>query len=69
MLTATSPVLPSMDDFFAAPLVALESTDDGVAAQLALIHQELVKLNALLAAHFQSRNGANQWEIAADSAW
>ena len=52
-----------------APLVAPESTGDRTAAQLALIHQDLVTLNGLLAAHFQSRNEANRWEIAADSAW
>ena len=52
-----------------APLVALESTGDGTAAQLALIHQDLVTLNGLLAAHLQSRNETNRWEIAADSAW
>ena len=51
-----------------APLAALESDGDGVAVQLALIHQELVKLNGLLAAHFQPRNGANQWEVV-ESVW
>jgi hypothetical protein len=50
-------------------VVETTASSTHVAAQLALIHQELVTLNGLLAAHFQARNGANQWEIAADSAW
>lgn len=51
-----------------APLVALESNGDGIAEQLALIHQELVTLNGLLAAHLKPRNGANQWEVV-ESVW
>ncbi len=45
----------------------LSNSDDGTAVQLALIHQEMVKLNTLLAMHFQERH--EQWQAEPRSVW
>ena len=50
-------------------IVETNTGSSNTASQLALICMELVKLNGLLAEHFQSRNEADRWAIAADSAW
>lgn len=43
--------------------------DNAIAAQLALIYQELAKLNGLLAAHFQSQERSFQWPEEPASVW